>query len=327
MYHGLVERSMQARFLVVMALAAALLIAAPASCADERANGVDNCDPPTTHVQPSQPKLLKATVTEQEVEGPKRPPKPTADQIRAQASMLERYKHPNMVPAPGSSGAHQQQKHVTPAGSTQPNKRQPQGATAAEIRAQAAWLERFKHPTSAAGSPVSSSPSSASGSPNVPHATTGATTSGSPAAASKQLPRWGDRSCLCHDGYRLFMQHRYLEAAQMYRKAGDNMLSAWGHENNDIANARRGEAVAYAAAGQWPKAEALYKDAVRIYINSSAGHPSSQLQGTILDLADTLKNERKLTAAGNLSSRAAQIENLSHINPAQAAKQFASLTD
>jgi hypothetical protein len=68
---------------------------------------------------------------------------------------------------------------------------------------------------------------------------------------ARKLPRWGDKDCLCHEGLRLYNQHRYIEAAAYYHRAGQNMRQAWGRDTIDVANALRGEAACYQAAG-WP---------------------------------------------------------------------------
>ena len=142
--------------------------------------------------------------------------------------------------------------------------------------------------------------------------------------ADAKKPRWGDKNCLCHEGLRMFQQKRYLEAAIFYRKAGNDMLAAWGHENNDIGNARRGEAASLAAAGRYVKAETLYKDAIRIYLTCANGQPSDQLQDTILDLADTYKNQGKNGEAQKLAKSSWELCALAKTNPQEAVKHFNS---
>lgn len=145
-------------------------------------------------------------------------------------------------------------------------------------------------------------------------------------SSSHELPRWGDKSCLCHEGFRLFQQHKYAESAAYYKKAGDNMLSAWGRATDDVANARRGEAVCYGAMGNFAKAKDLYRDAVSIYLASGA-RSSAQLQDSILDLSDAYKKTGDGIRATKLSFNAKQLCLLATRNSAMASQQFKSLTE
>lgn len=103
------------------------------------------------------------------------------------------------------------------------------------------------------------------------------------------------------------------------------MLNAWGHATNDVANARRGEAVCYGAVGNYGKAKDLYREAISIYLTSSGGRPSPELQDSILDLSDAYKNSGDAARAKSLSFNARQLCYLAATNPVQAEQQFNSL--
>jgi tetratricopeptide (TPR) repeat protein len=145
--------------------------------------------------------------------------------------------------------------------------------------------------------------------------------------AVKSLPRWGDKDCLCHKGFNLFQQHRYLEAAAAYKQAGDNMLKAWGHPTTDVANALRGEAVCLSAAGQLPQARDLLKQAVDMYIHCGNGSPPKQLEDSLADLSTTYQAMGIGRTAIMVKASTARISALSRGNPAQAALEFDRLAN
>ena len=146
-------------------------------------------------------------------------------------------------------------------------------------------------------------------------------------SASKPLPRWGDKDCLCHKGFSLFQAHKYLEAAQAYHQAGENMLKAWGHPTTDVANALRGEAVCLSAAGQLAPARDLLKQAVEMYIRCSNGNPPKQLEDSMADLSTTYQAMGVGRTAIMVKASTARISALSRGNPTQAALEFDRLTN
>lgn len=146
-------------------------------------------------------------------------------------------------------------------------------------------------------------------------------------ADTKPLPRWGDKDCQCHEAFSLFQAHKYREAAAAYKKAGDNMLKAWGHPTTDVANALRGEAICLEQAGQLPQARDLLKQAVDMYIRCGNGNPPKQLADSLGDLSSTYQAMGVGRTALMVKASTPRIFALSRGNPAQAALEFERLAN
>ncbi|HEY9790740.1 MAG TPA: hypothetical protein V6D22_10100 [Candidatus Obscuribacterales bacterium] len=248
-----------------------------------------------------------------------------AAQIKEMNSLLQKYQNagqaghrrplmPHLATAP----------QLKSAGSAQSDQLQ----RAEQIKQMTAMLQKYQHAGDAGYHPphmLSLAPPilPAAAAPSLPIRLQAAArvNNQAPKAAQKpaaKLPRWGDKDCLCHAGLRLFQEKRYLEAADAYRKAGDNMLKAWGRQTNDVANAVRGEGICYSAAGRGQEAKVFLRSAAEMYIRCSNGHPPAELETTILDLSQTYRNIGALNTSNALEADAAKICLLSRLNPPQA---------